>query len=117
LQAGDYNSPPSIAATANRRDREEPLRHQDFAQHVGKRFRFHGWDSALRLAAVNIHDQAAAPGIARTPFILLFHGPIGNILPEGLYQADIEDGPTLEFYIVPIHTVAPDRQEYQAVFN
>jgi hypothetical protein len=117
LQARDYNSSARIAATANCRDREGQLRHEDFAPHVGKQFRFQGWQSTLRLAAINIHDQAAAPAIARMPFILVFHGPVGDILPEGLYQADIEDGPTFEFYIAPIHTVAPDRQEYQAVFN
>jgi hypothetical protein len=95
----------------------EPLRHEDFAPHVGKRFRFAGWHSALQLVAINMHDHPPAPGVVRPPFTLLFHGPVGDVLPEGLYRADIEDGPTLEFYVIPIHTVAPDRQEYQAVFN
>lgn len=95
----------------------EQLRHEDFAPHVGKRFRFAGWHSALHLVAVNVHDHASAPGVARPPFTALFHGPVDDILPEGLYRVDIEDGPTLEFYIMPIHTVAPGRQEYQAVFN
>jgi len=95
----------------------EQLRHEDFAPHVGKRFRFEGWHPALHLVAINSYDQPAAPGVTRPPFTLLFHGPVGDVLPEGLYRADIEDGPTLEFYIIPIHTVARDRQEYQAVFN
>lgn len=100
----------------------EQLRHEDFAPHVGKQFRFEGWHGALHLTAVSLHDRAAVPGAAapdaaRTPFILLFHGPVGDILPEGLYRASVEDGPTFEFYIMPIHTIAPGRQEYQAVFN
>ena len=95
----------------------EPLRHEDFAPHVGKRFRFPGWNGTLHLASIETHPRAGMPGSTRTPFILLFHGPVGEILPEGLYLADIEDGPTLELYIMPIHTVAPGRQEYQAPFN
>jgi hypothetical protein len=95
----------------------EQLRHEDFAPHLGKQFRFEGWDFALCLVTIDVHHRAAAPGETRTPFTLLFHGPAGDVLPEGLYQADIEGGPTLEFYIMPIHTVAPGRQEYQAVFN
>ena|SRR5579863_9206570 len=95
----------------------EQLRQEDFAPHVGKRFGFAGWHSALRLVSINLHEQPAVPGVARPPFTLLFHGPAGDVLPEGLYRADIEDGPTLEFYVIPIHTVAPGRQEYQAVFN
>ena len=75
-----------------------------------------GLSAALHLAAVNLHAHAA-PDATRASFTVLFHGPIGDVLPEGLYRADIENGPTLEFYIMPIHTVAPGRQEYQAVFN
>jgi hypothetical protein len=95
----------------------ERLCHDDFAPHVGKRFRFEGWHAALHLAAIDVHHHAAMPGTAHTPFTLLFHGPAGDILPEGLYRAEIEDGPTLEIYILPIHTVAPGRQDYQVVFN
>jgi hypothetical protein len=61
--------------------------------------------------------QSAMPGASRAPFTLRFHGPVGDILPEGLYRTVIEDGPSLEIYIMPIHTVAPGRQDYQAVFN
>jgi len=32
-------------------------------------------------------------------------------------MATAEDGPSLEIYIMPIHTEATDRQEYQAIFN
>jgi hypothetical protein len=95
----------------------EQLRHEDFMPHVGKQMRFEGWQGTLRLAAIDLHPQAAAPGFAVTPFTLLFHGPVGDILPEGMYRADIEDGPSFEFYIMPIHTAVPGRQEYQVVFN
>jgi hypothetical protein len=95
----------------------EPLRHEDFSPHVDKAFRFAGWHGTLRLASAELMPDSAMPGSAITPFILIFHGPPGDVLPEGLYQADVEDGPGFEFYIMPIRTVARDRQDYQAMFN
>jgi hypothetical protein len=38
-------------------------------------------------------------------------------MPEGLYAAEVENGPRFDLYVIPIHTRAPDRQDYQAVFN
>ena len=95
----------------------EPLRHEGFAPHVGKRFRFDGWHGALHLASIDVHAHGGMPETARTPFTLVFHGPAGDLLPEGLYRTEIEDGPTLEIYVIPIHTAASGRQDYQAVFN
>lgn len=96
----------------------EHLRHEDFAPHLNKTVRFRGWHGALRLASVTpAPEQPNLPAPTRPPFTVIFHGPRHDILPEGLYVADIEDGPSLEFYLAPIHTPAPDRQEYQAVFN
>ncbi len=95
----------------------EQLHHHDFTPHIGKLFRFPGSRIAVTLATVDVHEQARVPGIDRTPFTLIFHGPLGDVLPEGFYSAEIEDGSTLAFYIMPIHTVARDRQDYQAVFN
>jgi len=95
----------------------DPLRDADFVPHVGRQFRFPGWGSALRLAAVEVQPRSSMPGSARVPFTLVFHGPAGDVLPEGLYRAEIADGPAVELYVMPIHTVAAGRQEYQAVFN
>jgi hypothetical protein len=90
---------------------------QDFAPHVGKRFSFPGHTVVLLLARIDVAPQPGMPDATRTSFTLIFHGPVGDILPEGLYAAQVADGPELEFYIQPIHTTARDRQEYQAVFN
>lgn len=95
----------------------ETLRDADFTPLVGRQFRFAGWRGALRLQSVDVQPRSAMPGSTRTPFTLIFHGPVGDILPEGLYHASIEDGPELELYVMPIHTVTSGRQEYQAVFN
>ncbi|MEJ0015853.1 MAG: hypothetical protein WDN25_04695 [Acetobacteraceae bacterium] len=53
----------------------------------------------------------------RAPFTLIFEGPRGNLLAEGFWTATLDDGSSFEFYIMPIHTSAADRHEYQAVFN
>ena len=90
------------------------LTHGDFAPHVHKSFRFEGWDGVLRLDGI---DLGRGPEGMRPPFSLIFQGPPGNVLPEGLHKARVEDGPELEFYIQPIQTLARDRQDYQAVFN
>ncbi|MGA2128096.1 MAG: hypothetical protein ABSG76_18320 [Xanthobacteraceae bacterium] len=93
------------------------LQHDDFTPHVGKLFRFVGRHHALRLATVDAKDLLNLPGGQRRPFVLIFHGPRGDVMPEGLYAAEVEDGASFELYVIPIHTVAPDRQDYQAVFN
>jgi hypothetical protein len=91
------------------------LSHHDFAPHVGRDFRFTGWHGVLRLAKVDV--QPPYPGDEREPFALIFHGPAGDILPEGLYEARPDGGAATAFYIMPIHTASRDRQDYQAVFN
>ena len=92
-------------------------RQEDFAPFVDRLFRFPGWHGTLRLAEIEARPDSAMPGAVRTPFTLLFRGPKDDVLPEGLYLAEIEDGPTTELYVSPIHTPAPDHQGYQAVFN
>jgi hypothetical protein len=89
---------------------------EDFVPHVHKLFRFDGAPHALRLASVDVPDLQWPPN-QRKPFSLIFQGPRGDVMPEGFYAADVEDGPRFEFYIIPIHTPAPGRQDYQVVFN
>lgn len=91
--------------------------HRDFAAHTGKGFIFDSYSERLVLASVTPHPRSAGPDAAHTPFTLLFHGPAGTVLPEGYHRATIQDGPAVAFYIMPIHTTARDRQDYQAVFN
>src|SRR6266404_2880885 len=93
------------------------LRHEDFAPHVDKPFRFAGWPGSLRLVRIELPVGLAATDAARAPFMLIFQGARGEVLAEGLWTATADDGSSFEFYIMPIHTPAADRQEYQAVFN
>ena len=79
-----------------------------FAPHEGKVFTARAGGHGLTLRSVT----AQACG-----FILIFTGPAGKLLPEGLHEFILEDGSACAFYIMPIHTTAPGRQDYQAVFN
>ena len=95
----------------------DPVSHADFAPHVGKRFAFAGWHATLVLARIDTLPRSAHPGASRTPFILVFSGPPDELLPEGHYTATTEDLPATPLHIMPIHTLARDRQDYQVVFN
>jgi hypothetical protein len=92
-------------------------RHEDFAPYAGKAFSFPEQAVTLVLAEIKTMPRSSAPGAERIPFSLIFHGPVGDVLPEGLYTAAIEAGPQVDLYVMPIHTPAAGRQDYQAVFN
>jgi hypothetical protein len=96
---------------------DEPMKHECFSPHVGKRFGFQGHHLALLLRSVDLQPGFAAPNAARVPFTLIFEGPAGDILPAGYYRAAVPDGSVFELHITPIHTPARDHQDYQAVFN
>ena len=102
--AGNYDAAPPDA-----------LRAEHFEPHIGKRFRFEGARHVLTLDRVLREPGGAG---LRPPFTLVFQGPKErDPLPEGFYACEVEDGPRFELYVSPIHTPAPDRQDYQAVFN
>jgi len=96
---------------------DEPITHERFSPHVGKRFGFQGHHVTLLLRSVDPQPGFAPPNAERVPFTLIFEGPAGDILPAGYYQATVQDGSVFELYVTPIHTPARDRQDYQAVFN
>ena len=89
-----------------------------FEPHVGKFFRFKGARHTLALDRVVRESENPLRAGERGPFTLIFSGPReSEVLREGLYDCEIDDGPSFSLYVAPIHTVAPERQEYQAVFN
>ncbi len=97
---------------------DELLTIDHFKPHVGKLVRFKGTPFAFPLERI-ISDRRRLPkGMKRRPFILIFRGPKEHrYLPDGLYDCEIDGGPTYRMYVNPIHTPEPDRQEYQAVFS
>jgi hypothetical protein len=96
---------------------DEPLTHEHFTPHLGKRFSFEGHHLTLLLRSIDPRPQFAMPGVSRVPFTLIFEGPAGDILPAGYYRAAVPDGPVFELHVAPIHTPARDHQDYQVVFN
>jgi hypothetical protein len=87
---------------------------QNFLSHLGKTVTPKGQHRVLTLVSV---DTAGGDGVTREPFTLILRGPSGDVLPEGLYDVAVEHGPDFALYIIPIHTAARDRQNYQVVFN
>src|SRR5262245_53106665 len=69
-----------------------------------------------RVERRRVEDRDNGEGL-RQPYNPVFHGPTGNVLREGLYTLEDEDGPEFELYVIPIHTPVRDRQNYQAAFN
>lgn len=90
-----------------------------FQPHLDKIFGVQGGRHALVLTTVHTwpHLQAYADAGMRQPFTLVFKGPPGDVLAEGLYILQVESGPAFELYIMPIHTTERSRQDYQAAFN
>jgi hypothetical protein len=97
----------------------ESLTRKHFLPHVNKKFHVRGGGHAFTLARIEgpAADAPAQSGGMREPFNLIFSGPPKDVLREGLYIVDVEDGPHFELYLIPIHTPARDRQDYQAAFN
>jgi hypothetical protein len=100
-----------------RRFMGELLQIEHFKPYVGKIVQFKGTRFAFPLEKI-IVDRKPDKGLKRKPFMLIFRGPKEpEYLPEGLYECEIEKGPTYRIYVTPVHTPEPDRQDYQAVFN
>ncbi|MGR4865245.1 DUF6916 family protein [Caulobacter sp. LARHSG274] len=89
-----------------------------FARHVGQAFRIQGGWHVLTLNQVDRPPpQPWHQDMGLTPFTLLFSGPPGDVLAEGLHTIVPEDGTAYGLYLIPVHTPAAGRQDYQAVFN
>jgi hypothetical protein len=96
----------------------EVLQADDFKPYVGKVFRVVGTRFVLSLVQIESKDHPLPSGATRRPFLLIFSAPnAGGVLPEGLYDCEIEGGPKASLYITPIHTPPGDRQHYQAPFS
>ena len=101
------------------RTMSELLTPDDFSPHVNKVFRVRDGRHGLVLTAVEQRrlEPWETEMALREPFNLIFRGPPDDLLPQGLYTLDVEGGPAFELYVIPIHTQARDRQNYQAAFN
>jgi hypothetical protein len=92
----------------------DELTAETFQPLVGRTFKVRDGRHAFALAEVEV--EVEQPGFARRPFTLVFRGEPHDVLPEGMYALDAETGEGFDLYLMPIHTPAPGRQDYQAVF-
>jgi hypothetical protein len=92
---------------------------ETFSGHIGDRFRITGHGSTVVEAELT---EAAAVGAGespgageRTPFSLVFRGPLEPILPQRIYRFEHEALGAFDLFIVPI---GPDEggMQYEAVF-
>jgi hypothetical protein len=95
----------------------EQLTSEHFLPHVDKTFRVAGGRHALTLTTVDTSRMAGWEAAPRPPFNLIFRGPPGDVLAEGLHTLEVEGGPSFRLYVMPIHTPDRTRQDYQSVFN
>ncbi|HEY2134642.1 MAG TPA: hypothetical protein VGH49_02070 [Xanthobacteraceae bacterium] len=97
----------------------EQLTPDHFRPHVDKAFGVRGGRHHLVLTEVDVRrlEGSEAQEVPRQPFNLIFRGPPGDVLTEGMYMLELEGGPAFELYVIPIHTPRKDRQNYQASFN
>jgi hypothetical protein len=97
----------------------EMLTAETFLPHVEKVFRVKESGHALRLSQVELHrmDEQALAVLGRQSFTLIFAGAPDNVLRDGVYTLEVEGGLAFQLYIIPIRTLARDRQDYQVIFN
>ena len=97
----------------------EQLTQEHFLPHLNKVFRLKDGRHALTLVHVDVRqlEDWEAKIVPRQPFNLIFRGPPGDIMAEGMHTLEVDGGQTFELYVMPIFTPAPGRQDYQASFS
>lgn len=96
----------------------ENLTLKDFLERVGEEFRAEGPAGEVPLTLVEVVDLARRenPGPRRSPFSLIFRGPMAPVMPQRIRAIENASLGKLEIFIVPI---GPDAagMRYEAVFN
>jgi len=96
----------------------EILTVEHFRPHLGKTVRFKGTPYAFLLDRVEGEGGPPPAGYLRAPFVVIFRGPTkAEVMQAGIYECEIDGGPTYSLHVMPIHTSARDCQEYQSAFN
>lgn len=88
-----------------------------FSPHQSESFALQAGDTAtltLTLAEVTALGPAATPG-GRSPFALLFLGPVSPPLPQRIYRLAHETIGTFDLFLVPLGPV-PGGLRYEAIF-
>lgn len=90
---------------------------EHFQPYEGRNVFLKDFDFTLKLTSVEGGEHPPQPGFTRKPFLIVLSGPKQPLVRPGSYMCEIEGGPTYELFLLPIHTVATDRQDYQSVFG
>jgi hypothetical protein len=94
----------------------ERLTAADFAPHLGDRFRMHADDATVLDAELIDVEEAEATDGGRTPFSLVFRGPLEPLLPQQIYRFEHDALGPFEVFIVPIGA-DDDGVRYEVVFT
>ena len=94
----------------------KPLTVEDFTPHANSRFVVTGGGVTLELVLAEAVGRGQGQRGGRTPFTLLFHGPLAPILPQATYRFEHQAMPPLDIFIVPVGPER-DRMRYEAIFN
>jgi hypothetical protein len=94
------------------------LEYHHFEPLVGKTVTFTGIALPGATLLKVIRGEKFVAKAQRDPFILIFRSPkLEYYMMQGMHECTFEDGPTYSMYVSPVHTVEPEFQDYQAVFN
>jgi hypothetical protein len=97
---------------------DDTLTCETFEPHVGKTFRVGNSPHVLTLVRIEtrpIEEWEQKMGL-RAPFNLIFRGPAGDVLAEGMHTLALEDA-SFALYVIPVHTPMRGQQDYQSAFN
>ena len=101
-------------------DRDDVIRTltvETFAELAGDRFALRvGPDATLELELIEANPLGAGPGRGRTPFSVLFRGPLAPVMPQRIYRLAHETLGSRELFIVPIGP-RDGGMVYEAIFT
>ena len=104
----------------------ESLTAEDFRPYRGSSFRLltrpapNAPEVAVELELVEVSEHyAGAKGAFRTPFTVLFHGPLTPVMPQAIYRLRNEWFGTFDLFVVPIGPALeqPTAMRYEVVFG
>jgi hypothetical protein len=97
----------------------ESLEHTTFEPLVGNVFvvAVVGGTKTVELTLVEVNTLGhRRPDAKRNPFALLFRGPVGLRLPQGIYRFEHASTGALEFFITQV-SAKPEGCEFEAIFT
>src|SRR5262245_46300302 len=94
----------------------QDLKQEDFVGRLNSTFQIRAGSSDIEARLIEARKVGNGRGGRRVPFSLIFRGPRGMVVPQGIYQIQQETLGTLEIFLVP---VGPDEEGmlYEAIFT